>query len=159
MKLFCVRHGHAEQIPNPAGERPLTCEGVDELRKVATYLKQRGVHVVHLMHSGKLRAEQSAEILASVLAEGQNIEVCPLLGCNQPTAHIIDLIQEWHDDTMLVGHMPFMSQLVSALILGNDSCNILRFPPGTVVCLERLENHLWILDWVVRPDLVPDRKE
>ncbi|WP_100623384.1 phosphohistidine phosphatase SixA [Candidatus Coxiella mudrowiae] len=157
MKLFCVRHGHAEQLLNAAGKRPLTQEGTDEVSKVAAYLKHRGVHVVHLMHSGKLRAQQSAEIMAAAVAEGQAIEVCPLLGSDHPTVPLIHLIQEWHDDTMLVGHMPFISQLVSALILGKDSYNILRFPPGTVVCLERIENHHWILNWVVRPDLVPDR--
>ncbi|PMB54986.1 phosphohistidine phosphatase SixA [Coxiella endosymbiont of Rhipicephalus microplus] len=158
MKLFCVRHGHAEQLPNLAGERPLTQEGIEEVGKVAVYLKHRGVYVVHLMHSGKLRAQQSAEILVSSLAESQAIEVCPLLGSDHPIAPLIDLIQEWYDDTMLVGHMPFISQLVSSLILGREGYDILCFPPGTVACLERIENSRWILNWVIRPDLVPDQE-
>lgn len=156
MKLFCVRHGHAEQLPDKRGDRPLTQEGVDEVSKVAAYLKHRGVHAVHVKHSGKLRAQQSAAILASAIANDQSVEVCQLLGSDHPTAPLIDRIQEWHDDTMLVGHMPFMSQLVSALVLGDDNYHIMRFPPGAVVCLERFENHRWILNWVLRPDLVPE---
>ena len=161
MRLFCVRHGHAEYLPNHTGERPLTQKGVDEVSKVAAYLKHKGIgmDVVHLMHSGKLRAQQSAEILASAVADGQSLEVCALLRSDHPTAPLIDLIQEWYDDTMLVGHMPFMSQLVSALILGKDGCDILRFPPGTVVCLERIENRRWILNWIMHPNLVPDRRD
>lgn len=154
MKLFCVRHGRAEQLPDRTGERPLTQEGVNEVSKLATYLKHRGVHVTHLMHSGKLRAQQSAEILA--VLEDQTAEVCTLLRSDHPIQLLIDRIQEWHDDTMLVGHMPFMSQLVSTLILGKYSYDILRFVPGTVVCLERIENRQWILNWIIRPDLVPD---
>ena len=158
MKLFCVRHGRAEQLPDHTGERPLTQKGIDEVSKMATYLKRQGIHVAHLMHSGKLRARQSAEILAvtEVAAAGQTPEVCALLGSDYHTAPLINLIQEWHDDTMLVGHMPFMSQLVSALILGKDIYDILRFSPGMVVCLERIENYRWILNWAVSPDLVPD---
>ena len=158
MKLYCVRHGRAEQLPDHTGERPLTQEGINDVSKVAAYLKHQAVwvRVVRLMHSGKLRAQQSADILAAAVAEGQTIEVCALLGSDHSIIPLVNLIQEWHDDTMLVGHMPFMSQLVSTLILGEDSYDILRFPPGTVVCLERIEHHRWILNWVVCPDLVPD---
>lgn len=158
MKLYCVRHGRAAQLPDHTGERPLTQEGINDVSKVAAYLKHRAawVHVVRLMHSGKLRAQQSAEILAAAVADGQTIiEVCALLGSNHSTIPLINLIQEWHDDTILVGHMPFMSQLVSTLILGKDSYDILRFPPSTVVCLERIEHRRWMLNWVVCPDLVP----
>ncbi|WP_264435832.1 phosphohistidine phosphatase SixA [Coxiella endosymbiont of Dermacentor marginatus] len=154
MKLFCVRHGRAEQLPDHTGERSLTQEGINEVSKLAAYLKHRGVYVTHLMHSGKLRAQQSAEILA--VLEHQTVEVCALLRSDHSIKLLIDLIQEWNDDTMLVGHMPFMSQLVSTLILGKYSYDILRFLPGTIVCLERIENHRWILNWVIRPDLVPD---
>ena len=158
MKLYCVRHGHAERLPDESGERPLTQEGVEEINRVAAYLAHQDVHAVHVMHSGKLRAQQSAVILAEAVAKDQLVEVCELLGSNRLTAPLIDQIQRWHDDTLLVGHMPLMSQLVSALILGNDYTDILRFPPATVVCLERFENR-WILNWVLRPDLVSDQME
>lgn len=155
MKLFCVRHGHAEQEPNAEGERPLNEQGKQEVGKVAGYLGRRGVHVSHLMHSGKLRAEESATILAKAVTNGQLIEQTDLLQPSRPVTPLVETLQNWHDDTMLVGHMPFMSQLVSALILNDDGYNIVRFPPGTVVCLEQYE-HRWILNWVLRPDLVPD---
>lgn len=157
MKLFCVRHGHAEPEPTLNGARPLNKQGKQEVTKVAEYLARRGVHVSHVMHSGKLRAEQTATILADkMLTTGQAIEVTDLLEPGRAVTPLVEMLQNWHDDTMLVGHMPFMSQLVSALILNDDGYNIIRFPPATIVCLEQYE-HRWILNWVLRPDLVSDK--
>lgn len=158
MKLYCIRHGHAEQLPNKNGERPLTRQGIKEINRVAAYLAHQDIRAVHVMHSGKLRAQQSAIILAKAMLKDQLVKVCELLRLNHQTAPLIDRIQEWHDDTLLVGHMPFMSQLVSALILGNDYPDILCFQPATVVCLERFENR-WILNWILCPDLVPNQLE
>lgn len=155
MKLYCARHGHAEQSPDQRGERPLSSEGIEEISKVATYLKRQWIRIAHVKYSGKLRTQQSAVILADAVANEQALEASELLGIDHPTAPLIKLVQQWHDDTMLVGHMPFMSQLVSALILGNDNPDIVRFCPGTIVCLEKLEGR-WILNWVLRPSLVPD---
>ncbi|WP_423062863.1 phosphohistidine phosphatase SixA [Candidiatus Paracoxiella cheracis] len=155
MKLYCVRHGHAESEPDTKGERPLNEQGKQEVAKVAEYLAHRGVHVSHIMHSGKLRAEQTALILANAVMNGQSVEATDLLEPSRAVTPLVEILQNWHDDTMLVGHMPFMSQLVSALILNDDGYNIVRFPPGTIVCLEQYE-HRWILNWILRPDLLPD---
>jgi phosphohistidine phosphatase len=155
MKLYCVRHGHAEQSPDKQGEYPLTAQGQAEVSKVAAYLGQRGAHVVHVLHSGKLRAQQTAKLFADAMGNGKTA-LCPYLNMENALDPLLALIHEWHDDTLLVGHMPFMSQLVSALLLQNESHDIVRFPPGTVVCLDRFEHQRWILDWVLRPDLVRD---
>ena len=156
MKLYCVRHGHAEKIAVQDSERPLTAQGNNEISKVAGYLAHRGVHVSHIMHSPKLRAVQSARILEKAVATGSVTENCDLLESDRAVIPLVEMIQDWDDDTMLVGHMPFVSHLVSALILGDDAHEIVCFPPGTIVCLERHESHSWILNWVLRPDLVPD---
>ncbi|QHG92693.1 phosphohistidine phosphatase SixA [Coxiella endosymbiont of Amblyomma sculptum] len=165
MKLFCVRHGHAERLSHHTDERSLTQEGIDAVSRIAVYLKQRKVQIMHLMYSGKLRAQQSAKILSEIVAissikNGKTAtKVCTLLEPEHSSVTpLVDLIKKWHENTMLVGHMPFLSRLVSALVLGNDSChcNILRLSPGTVVCLERTENFQWILDWIIHPDLIPN---
>ena len=153
MKLYCARHGHAEKHPDSSGEYPLTSAGKEEVIKVATYLQHRGVHVVHVMHSGKLRAHQTAELFAQTLGNGAT-EICHFLKMDGTLGPLLAFIQTWHDDTLLVGHMPLMSQLVSALLLEDESDDIVQFPPGTVVCLDRFEHHRWILDWVLRPDLI-----
>lgn len=154
MKLYCARHGHAESTPNDQGERPLTAEGVEEVAKVASYLEYRGVHVSHVMHSGKLRAQQTAEIFGNAVAKGHAPEVFDLLESDRSVDPLVNKVQGWSDDTLLVGHMPFMPQLVSKLILDDSGYEILRFPPATIVCLERYEHYRWILNWVLQPELI-----
>ena len=64
-----------------------------------------------------------------------------------------DTAQDQMDRTMLVGHMPFMGKLVSRLVSGNDSGHLVRFTPGTVVCLEKNETSGWAIAWMICPEL------
>ncbi|OGO92764.1 MAG: phosphohistidine phosphatase SixA [Coxiella sp. RIFCSPHIGHO2_12_FULL_42_15] len=157
MKIYCVRHGHAEALPDASGDRPLTLEGTRELKKVANYLAYRGFHVLHVMHSDKLRSKQTAEILAKRVANETEPEESLLLSPDEPVFELANLIRQWHDDTLLVGHMPNIASLVSELVIGDESKDLVLFSPGTIVCLERHENQNWIINWIVRPELVPDR--
>jgi phosphohistidine phosphatase len=157
MKIYCVRHGHAEPLPDASGDRPLTQEGVEELTKVANYLGRRGVNVSHVLHSDKLRARQTAEILAKKIAPHNLPEESRLLSPDQPIDDLVEKIANWHDDTLLVGHMPNISLLVSELITGDRGQDLVLYTPGTIVCLERNEMQGWIISWILRPSLVPDR--
>lgn len=154
MKIYCVRHGHAESMPNPAGERPLTEHGVQEITRIANHLANCGVHISHVMHSDKERTTQTATILAKSVAENTELESSPLLAPSESVESVLELIEDWHDDTMLVGHMPYISQLVSVLVTGSEAETLVRFTPGTVVCLERYEGKRWIINWMLRPDIV-----
>src|SRR3990167_10861528 len=144
MKLYCIRHGHAEKHPDKNGEYPLTPQGENEVKKVAAYLAHRGVHGVHVMHSGKLRAKQTAELFSQSIGDGA-LTVCTFLNAENALNPLLAFIQALHDDTLLVGHMPLMSQLVSALLLSDEKYDIVRFSPATIVCLDRFEHHRWIL--------------
>lgn len=157
MKIYCVRHGHAELEADANGERQLSSQGIAEVSKVANYLLYRGVHISHVMHSNKQRAIDTAKILTEKLAGEVQPEETALLLPESPISPLVEQIMNWDDDTLLVGHMPFISLLVSRLVVGNDMCNLVRFTPGTVVCLERYEGTNWIINWIVRPDLVPDK--
>ena len=64
MYLYLARHGEArrkEQDP----ERPLTEAGSETARRVAALLRASGLSVGGIHHSTKLRARQTAEILAA----------------------------------------------------------------------------------------------
>ncbi|MGD8931441.1 MAG: histidine phosphatase family protein, partial [Chromatiales bacterium] len=79
MKLYLMQHGQAmakEQDP----ERPLTQQGRQDVDRLGQFLRQAGVRVVRVIHSGKLRARQSAETLAEVVTPGLEPEVSGLLG-------------------------------------------------------------------------------
>ncbi len=156
MKLYCVRHAEAMQ-PDVDPQRGLTPKGRADVTKIAQYLGYRGVHVAHIFHSAKLRARQTAEILAANINTGQISENDALLGEQNSVEPMLEMIGTWSEDTLLVGHLPSMSKLVSALVVGNEEqYPIVNFPPGTVVCLEYYEHHRWIINWLLRPNIVPE---
>ena len=69
MRIYLARHGDAlSKQQNP--ERPLSEKGRKQVSHVADVLKQIGASVDRMVHSGKPRALQTAEILAqSVMRE------------------------------------------------------------------------------------------
>ena len=65
-QLFLVRHGEAtskEEDP----ERPLTKVGRSNVVRIADWAASIGIRVDEIRHSGKLRAEQTAEIFSECL--------------------------------------------------------------------------------------------
>jgi phosphohistidine phosphatase len=66
MQLYLVQHGAATaETDDP--ERPLTDEGRRTVEVVAEHLSRMGVKPGRIEHSDKLRARQTAEILAARL--------------------------------------------------------------------------------------------
>ncbi len=157
MKLYCVRHGEA-MPPEVDPDRPLTEQGRLEVLRVAAYLGHCDVKAVHILHSTKLRAKQTAEIFADALASGRIAECESILDEQNAVEPMVDMIKTWTDDTMLVGHLPFMPKLVSALVIGDsENYPIVNYPPGTVVCLDGHDQERWIIDWILQPQLVPNQ--
>lgn len=154
MKLYCARHGPAAQLPNAMGEKPLTLQGRQIVLKVGAYLCQRGVRVSQVWHSPKLRAQETAKLLRAAIAPAAPMETCLLLGPQSFPEDLVSLLEELQEDTLLVGHMPCMSELVSILVGSVGEGTPLYFWPGMVVCLEREEKNRWIVRWALSPDLV-----
>jgi len=150
MKIYLVQHGEAAAKElNP--ERPLTERGMTDVQRVAWALKQAGVEVKQVIHSGKLRARQTAEILAAEIAPGLQPETSDLINPNDNPA-AFDL--QTASDTMVVGHLPFMAKLVSHLVTGDDTYMPVAYQPGSVVCLESTEKDHWQIIWMLRPELL-----
>ena len=64
MRLYLVQHGDA--IPERVDpERPLSAKGRRDVEAVARLLASAGTRAVRVAHSGKLRAQQTAEVLAA----------------------------------------------------------------------------------------------
>ncbi|PHQ79708.1 MAG: phosphohistidine phosphatase SixA, partial [Coxiella sp. (in: Bacteria)] len=116
MKIYCVRHGQAEQ-PEVDPERPLTEKGQGDVESVARFMGEAGLHIDHMLHSPKLRAVQTADVFAKYLNAGQVNECASLLDEENDVDPLISMVPAWEGDTMLVGHLPFMYKLVSALVL------------------------------------------
>jgi phosphohistidine phosphatase len=55
---------------------------------------------------------------------------------------------------MIVGHLPFLGKLASALLTGSESVSPVAFRQGGVICLQRNEGMTWQVAWMVIPDIL-----
>lgn len=153
MKLYLVHHGEAvaeEQDP----QRPLTPKGRADARKVAAFAVQRaGVRFDRVMHSGKLRARQTAEAWLEALPEARLVIDERLIPSGDPLALEDDIARAQHD-LLLVGHLPFLRQLTAYLVCGDMNRSVLAYPSGGAVCLEQSADGAWSIRWIIAPDLL-----
>lgn len=154
MRLYVVQHGDA--VPERLDpERPLSAAGRRDVEAVARLLARVGVRVARVAQSGKLRAQQTAELLATALAPGTVPEAMEGLNPNDPIEPMVRRIGESTSDVMLVGHLPFMAKLVAHLVAGDERRPVAAFVPGTVVCLQQDEAGGWAIAWMASPELAP----
>ena len=154
MHLYLAQHGEAvsgEVDPR----RPLTAAGCDAVAKTAAFAAQRGiVRANRIMHSGKERARQTAEIMAGHLNPPEGISKEPGLAPLDDPAIWAERLPEFAADVMLVGHLPHLSKLASWLLCQNKSIKTVDFRMGGIVCLGRDETGSWSVNWMISPDTV-----
>ena len=153
MKAYLVQHGEAA-TKDVDPERPLTEQGKLDVERVAAFLRNAGVEVARVIHSGKLRAEQTATILANAIAPDIEIEKMDGLAPNDEPALIAEELAGSDEDIMMVGHLPFMSRMASLLVTGTSEATTVSYRPGSVVCLESGDDGTWTICWMMRPDLL-----
>lgn len=122
---------------------------------MAGLLGSAKVGVDYIYHSGKDRAQQTAEIFEAVLKPRRGVAVCAGIA---PMDDVIEFAAGLDPDCdqMFVGHLPFMDRLVSYLLAGDQDRGVVRFRNGGVVCLQHeSDRRAWTLAWTVVPDLLP----
>jgi phosphohistidine phosphatase len=150
MTCYLVRHGEAKpEAEDP--QRPLTEHGESQVEKVARAALARGIRAAEIWHSDKLRAKQTAEILARHLSSPNSLrEVSGLAPEDDPILAQAEL-EAAVDQVMVVGHLPHLSRLASLLISGDPEKRRIDFPTAAIVCLQR-EADQWKIEWILAPD-------
>jgi phosphohistidine phosphatase len=152
MALYLVQHGKSlpkEEDP----EQSLSPEGVAEVERIAGVAGQYGVRVRSIHHSGKKRAQQTAELFVSALQPDKGVHVRrgmdPLDDVTLVAAELNSI-----DELMLVGHLPFMERLTSYLITGSADRLVFKFQNGGIVCLDcTADRRLWFIKWALMPKI------
>jgi len=153
MKLYLMQHGRSvtkEEDP----ERPLTSLGADEVTKIAEFLGKVGVTVSRVLHSGKTRGKQTAEIIISRLNPGEEPLEQKGLSPMDDVKDCFDQINGLDHDIMIIGHLPHLAKLISLLITGSESIPVVTFQNAGVVCLSRNNELRWSVLWMVVPGIV-----
>jgi phosphohistidine phosphatase len=150
MKLYLVQHGEAKsEAEDP--QRSLTDQGRKEVEQVAHAANRLKLPLSKVYHSGKLRAKQTAEILANSL--GSPLEATLGLNPNDDVRDWADRVSRVNEDLLIVGHLPFLEKLASLLITGDESLRPVLFRYGAMVCLERKESGRWGVRWILTPEM------
>ncbi|WP_054857975.1 phosphohistidine phosphatase SixA [Vulcanisaeta sp. JCM 16159] len=151
VSLYLVQHGKAfDEKVDP--ERRLTPEGVSETERIARYLNGIGITVAEIVHSGKARARQTAEILAKYLGVS-NVREADGLNPNDDPRIWFERLSGLDHDLMIVGHLPHLSRLVSLLVTGSPDVKVVEFRYSGVLRLNRVESN-WVINLFITPDLV-----
>ena len=151
MNLYILQHGEA--VPKEIDpERPLSEHGNRDIRILALHMQNMDAQLGNVFHSGKLRAEQSARIIAETLSP----EILPVktegLNPNDDAAVIIGDIEQMNENILIASHMPFVSRLCSTLLTGTTEAEFASVP-GTLFCLEKADDK-WRLAYMLRPDFL-----
>jgi phosphohistidine phosphatase len=148
-----MQHGQAAwEEHDPA--RPLTEKGWADTTRVVQYAVERaGVRIARIVHSGKLRAWQSAETWRKYLPAVTITEEDGLDPKASPEMWSERLARE-ADDVLLVGHLPHLARLAALLLCANEGKEVITFQNAGIVCLERRERGGWSVRWVLTPDIV-----
>lgn len=150
MKLYVIQHGAA--LPKDVdAERPLTEEGRSNVAALADLLSAQVVSVASIQHSTKLRAKQTAQILADVLG-GRMVEVDGLAP-DDPVEPWLNSLCQTGEDVALVSHQPFVGRLATRLLTGRDEPVAVAFEPGTALCLTEVSG-AWVVQWLLPPALL-----
>ena len=153
MKLYLVQHAEAcSKDSNP--DRPLTEKGKTDANRMAVFLRQANVRVDRVIHSGKLRAQQTTDRMMNAIAKDCSAEVAQGIGPNDDPAPVLQQALTWKQDTLIISHMPFLGRLVTQLLMRDNKSFSIEFTPGTIVCLQRTEDYRWVIDWVIKPELL-----
>ena len=146
--VYFVQHGTAlaKEIDET---RPLSNAGADEVCKVASMLKSNHIAISKIVHSGKLRALQTASIFSQIL----NINIVSKLKGMNPNDAPEKLIEQLTEDAvMYIGHLPNIQNVISKLVTNDKNNNIIKFQNSAVACVElnQGESHI---NWFITPQL------
>jgi phosphohistidine phosphatase len=155
MQIYLVQHGESkpEEI-DP--ERRLTENGARAIQKVTDFLRTSGgLQVDAIWHSGKPRAQQTADLLRPATRAGQGgVMQHDGLAPKDAVEPIQRELEQGNSNVMIVGHLPFLGRLAALLLTGNADKEVVAFQFGCVVCLNRDDAGRWKVEWMMVPKLL-----
>ena len=147
--LWIMRHGEAKWHASTDSERPLSADGVSEVRSVGHKLDLPDS--VEIWHSPYLRAQQTcSELVKSLTVVPKTVKEELMITPEADVKSVISLIEAVAlPELMLVSHMPLVAKLVRELS-GDD--RIGGFQTAQVVELNQdAENQKWALAAIYAP--------
>ena len=163
MKLYSLRHGEAADHNDPRfendAERPLTIKGTQRTKALAHALRQWEITFDTILSSPLVRARETAEIVARGLKLNGRLELCDQLapsGDVEKLVNQINTLRPAPESVLLVGHEPYLSNLISLLCAGGPNLSLTLKKGG--LCRMEVEQlrtaRCAQLEWLLAPRLL-----
>src|SRR5258708_2208809 len=160
MNLFILRHGLAVEHGTPGyaddASRPLTVEGKAKLREITRAMEKLDLDFDVIISSPYQRARQTAEITAVELDLVKKLSFSDALipdGSAKELISHVNQIKPRPEDILLVGHEPYLSDLISFLVSGGRDFSVELKKGGLVkLSMEALKHgRCASLEWLLTP--------
>jgi phosphohistidine phosphatase len=156
--LYLIRHGIAAD-PAPGmsdADRALTPDGVRKTTQVAVGLQKLDVTPDLILSSPLRRAEQTAHLIADVLAPSVGVQLYPPLAGGAAVEEIVKGLRAAHRarQIVMVGHQPDLGELASYLLTGSADLAPLPFRKAGVAAITVASippRTAGVLEWFLTP--------
>jgi len=132
----------------------LTDEGRRTVERMADFLSTLQLSLDRIEHSEKLRARQTAEILAAHVQPTEGIKEVAGLAPNDDIEPMRLRLQHESKNVMFIGHLPYLSRLAARLLGLGAERTVVRFQMGGVLRMDRDDDARWAIGWLLVPELV-----
>ncbi len=153
MALYVVQHG--KSLPKAQDpEKGLSAEGKMETERIADVARGYQVRVSRILHSGKKRACETAEILSMRLSPAGGSESGAGMNPMDDVRTFSDSL-DLDKNMMLVGHLPFLERLIGQMVCGNPNQIVFKLQNSGILCLDRVpEVKNPVIRWALMPCIV-----
>lgn len=129
MHLYVIRHAIAEDAePGQSdAERALTDDGERKMRRIVKGMRRLDIELDRILTSPWRRATQTAMLLQPLCDDPP---LSTELLAQAPKAELLALIAEMNETTAVVGHEPWLGELVAWLAFGDTR-------HGEALCLKK----------------------
>ena len=152
MLLYLVQHALANS-KDIDPERGISEAGREETVKTADFLSGLNPDIPRIWRSDKKRSLETAEVLSGELGIPECVEQHSSLNPMDPVLPVKKELEGSDENIMIVGHLPWLGNLLSALLQSSDKNPVLQFRNSGIVCLERKDG-AWKVLWAVTPEIL-----
>ena len=158
-RLYLLRHadaGDPEAWTGPDDARPISGKGEKQSRRLGKLLASVGFEPDAIISSPKLRARQTAEIVAAELGREVTIDDRLAFGLDAVAVEAILFDAGEPAEPVLVGHDPDFSEL-TAWLIGAPSFAMKKGALARIDTDRPISRASGTLRWLVPPDLLAGR--
>jgi phosphohistidine phosphatase SixA len=155
-----MRHGNAVWGDTAYSPRPLSAQGEREADAAGVFLRIIGEIPDVIMHSSQIRSKMTAEhVMAGVNAQGilqkrDDLEEDAIV--EEFLSRVVSEYGKTDKRVLAVGHNPFVSRLISLLLMGSKSSMLNEISTGTLFAADSAgpSGTIWTQRFFMPPKLL-----